>query len=302
MSTTTLINPTTDRDAWLAERRKGVGASEAAAVLGRSPYEDATTLALRKLGRLPEVEENESMELGSLLEPVLAELYQRRTGRRLTEQQVFRRDQVRPFIFATADAIDAEGELVEFKTTGVHSDSSKSLGEDGTDELPEHWLIQAQQQMHVFNGTVCHFAVLVGGQRFRTFEVARNQRIIDVLVGEVERFWAKVQAGEVPESSRTVYTPRVLAALNPECSGEIEAGEELTATVAEYDRLYALASSASKTAEDLKVQILKQLGTNEIAALPDGRRVKRYLKSMPERNHTIRAHTQHFFKILKGAK
>lgn len=298
MSTAT-INPVTDRAAWLEERKRGIGASEAPAVLGLSPFEDATTLALRKLGRLPAVEESEAMELGTLMEPVLAELYQRRTGRAIVYQQVFRKDPKLPFLFATVDGVDSESELVEFKTTGAWS--AKELGEEGTDEVPEHWLIQAHQQMHVCRKDVVNFAVLVGGQSFRSFTVRRNQALIDAMLPSLEQFWDTVQRGEVPESPATLYTPKILAALNPECSGEALCGPGFTSIVAEYERLKDVEKRAKEGAEGLKAEILKAMGKNEIGLLDDGRRLKRYLISMPERTQVVKAHIQHYFKITNGA-
>lgn len=297
----TAISPTTDRAAWLAERRNGIGASEAPAVLGLSPFESATELALRKLGRLPEAEETEAMELGSLLEPVVAELYQRRTGRRIVQQQVFQRDTLDTFLFATADGIDDAGDLVEFKTTGAWTGTAKELGEDGTDELPAHWLIQAQQQIYVHDRDRCHFAVLVGGQAFRTFTVERSPRLITTMLDSLERFWDAVSRGEVPQGDATVYTPRILAALNPECHGEALCDDGFTAVVAEYERLKDVEKRAREGAEGLKVEILKALGTNEIGLLGDGRRVKRYLEHTKERTQVVRAGIKHYFKILKGA-
>lgn len=299
MSTT--ISPTTDRAAWLAERRRGIGASEAPAVLGLSPFEDATTLALRKLGRLPEAEETEAMELGSLLEPVVAELYQRRTGRRIVRQQVFQRDTLDTFLFATADGIDDAGDLVEFKTTGAWTGTAKELGEDGTDELPAHWLIQAQQQIYVHDRDRCHFAVLVGGQTFRTFTVERSPRLITTMRDSLERFWDAVSRGEVPQSEATTYTPRILAALNPECSGEMTADEAFAEMVRDYEHCRAQEKEFGERADQLKIQILTALGTWQFAKLPSGQRVKRYLELTKERTQVVRAGTKHYFKILKGA-
>src|SRR4051794_32384551 len=85
--------------------RGGLGASECAAALGLSPFETALGLWARKTGRVPEPEESEAMELGLLLEPVVAELYCRRTGLLLIKQQVFIKAGNGP-LCATLDAVN----------------------------------------------------------------------------------------------------------------------------------------------------------------------------------------------------
>lgn len=141
---------------WLAARRLGIGASEAAIALGVAPYGSPHELWLRKLGRWPDVEQSEAMELGLLLEDDVAELYRRRTGRRIEREQVFLRGRQRPHLLATLDAVDSEGEVVEFKTTSAWA---REVGEEGTDELPAHWLVQAHQQMYLAQAERVRFAV-----------------------------------------------------------------------------------------------------------------------------------------------
>lgn len=295
------INPTTDRAAWLQERRKGIGASEAAMVVGCSPYGDQTTLALRKLGRLPEVEQTEQMELGLFLEPVLAELFQRRTGRTIEQTQVFCRCPLDPFLSATIDGVDSCLDLVEFKNVGAFSPEAAKLGEEGTNEIPAHWLTQAYQQMYCYGAGTVHFAVLVGGQSFRVYRVERNEPAIDAMAALLRRFWAKVERGEVPRGPFPVFNPAVLAALNPECEGTIVAGRSLAKKVEEFEALSARIKQNEEDQSQLKAEILRVMGTHEYAELPDGRRIKRHLIQAKERVTTFKAHTKHYFSIIKGA-
>jgi predicted phage-related endonuclease len=82
---TKCMEPVIDRAAWLERRRQTLGASDAAAALGLSPYCSPLQLYLRKIGSLPEQEETEAMRWGTLLEPLLAREYTRRTGLPLPE-------------------------------------------------------------------------------------------------------------------------------------------------------------------------------------------------------------------------
>ena len=56
------------RQAWLAERRKTIGGSDAAGIVGLSRYATPYTVWADKTGRLPEQEDNEAMRQGRDLE------------------------------------------------------------------------------------------------------------------------------------------------------------------------------------------------------------------------------------------
>ena len=69
-------------------RRFAIGGSEAAAVLGMSPWQSPMDVWLRKMGLVeetPDPRREEMFQLGKDMEPVIAKMYERRTGRVLTE-------------------------------------------------------------------------------------------------------------------------------------------------------------------------------------------------------------------------
>ena len=70
-----------DEETWLEYRRKGIGGSDAAAVLGVSPYKTARDVYFEKLGRKPDVEEETgwvAKEVGKSCLPVFMSLLSRR--------------------------------------------------------------------------------------------------------------------------------------------------------------------------------------------------------------------------------
>jgi hypothetical protein len=83
-----------NRAEWLAERNNSVGASEAAAALGVCSYQSPIELWQKKCGLAPPVVENEAMQWGLALEPVIAAEYERRTGRAVGRRQQFVRHPV----------------------------------------------------------------------------------------------------------------------------------------------------------------------------------------------------------------
>ena len=76
---------TLKRDDWLEVRKGGIGSSDAAAAVGLHPYKSQLQLWMEKTGRdagLPVVDPNDDqspMYWGTLLEPIVAAHYTRRT-------------------------------------------------------------------------------------------------------------------------------------------------------------------------------------------------------------------------------
>ncbi|MDP3766551.1 MAG: YqaJ viral recombinase family protein, partial [Dehalococcoidia bacterium] len=71
-----------DDAAWLAARRAGIGGTDAAAILGLSPFRTPLDVYLDKTGAAQdERTETQPMRWGKALEPVIAEAVEERIGR-----------------------------------------------------------------------------------------------------------------------------------------------------------------------------------------------------------------------------
>ena len=67
---------------WLAYRRKGIGGSDVAALLGMSPWRTARDLFYDKLNIAVVVDHEDNcvaLEMGQLLEPLVAKIFHHRT-------------------------------------------------------------------------------------------------------------------------------------------------------------------------------------------------------------------------------
>ena len=71
------------REEWLGWRRQGIGGSDVAAIIGISPFRTARDIYYDKLG-IAAVEEDKgnwvALEMGNLLEDLVAKIFERRTG------------------------------------------------------------------------------------------------------------------------------------------------------------------------------------------------------------------------------
>lgn len=79
--TKTKTNDTADREVWLRDRKKGIGGSDVAAVLGLSPWRTPLDVFNDKTAEtVDEKPQSEAAHFGTILEDVVADEFARRTG------------------------------------------------------------------------------------------------------------------------------------------------------------------------------------------------------------------------------
>lgn len=184
-----------DREAWLAERRRGVGGSDVAAILGLSPYRTPLDVFRDKRGDLVDQPENAPMRWGNLLEPVVRQEYSDVTGREVLMPDRMLAHGTHEFMLANLDGYTADGRVVEIKTARTGND----WGEPGTDEIPQAYLFQVQHYMAVTGFAVADVAVLIGGSDFRLYEVEADPELHEMLIDAEAAFWRRVVENDPPE-------------------------------------------------------------------------------------------------------
>lgn len=167
------------------DRRSGIGASEAAAVLGLDRYATAADVWARKVGREPEPAENLAMKLGTLLEPVVADLYAERTGIRVRRRRRALYDPEHRELYAHLDRWNRD-RIIEIKTA---SRPSEEWGADGTADVPVTVMVQAMLQMRYARRAHAHVAALLWGRELRVYELAYDRELADDLVERLAAFW-----------------------------------------------------------------------------------------------------------------
>jgi putative phage-type endonuclease len=177
-----------DRIDWLAQRRTGIGGSDAAAILGLSKWNTPLTLWLDKTGQAVESGENEQEKRwGTILEPVIKQEYAQRTGRAIFAPGMQRHIK-HHFMIANVDGVSNDDRLVEIKTART----SEGWGEEGSDQVPEDYLIQVQHYLTVLELGVADVAVLIGGSDFRIYTIQADVELQAMLIDAEARFWQLV--------------------------------------------------------------------------------------------------------------
>jgi len=134
---------------WLSWRRTCVTASEAAIILGVSPYCDLDTLRKRKLGLLEEEPCNQWMQHGRDTEPIARDYFNKHYTDLNFLPAVVESSEY-PFLGASLDGISTCGnKLLEIKC----GKSSHKLAVKGV--IPPHYIAQIQHQLLVTGAEIC---------------------------------------------------------------------------------------------------------------------------------------------------
>lgn len=285
------------RDEWLRIRKTGLGASDAAPVAGISPFRSALEVYLEKTGQLPAQLETPAMRWGLKLEETIAAAYTEETGLSL-EPGEFTRHADYQWMIATPDRIGPD-RLVELKTANAFA--AGEWGDPGTDQIPEHYLLQVQHQMEVYECGRADVAVLIGGSDFRIYTVARNDALIRRLVEIEAEFWDRVLSNRPPDPSWAhPSTPALIAAMYPITDESIELDLDALELTRQYEEAKAAEAEAEGQKHRAKSELLLLMREAGVGLLPDGRQWRR--KQMTVREHTVKQSTRLDFRLLAAKR
>jgi putative phage-type endonuclease len=181
---------------WHAERATGIGSSDIAAILGLSRYGSAWSVWAEKAGLIPgdDREDTERLATGRLMEPVLAELFRRRTGLHVAGEQTMLRAKDRPWMRGTVDGFVVVGDdpetsiddalgVIEFKTDARNN---------WADGIPANYRAQAIWLAGISGMNHAWIGVMFSRFQFETFELAWTADVAEdweFMVDAANRFW-----------------------------------------------------------------------------------------------------------------
>lgn len=181
---------------WHAWRMSGIGASDAATVLGCG-YLSEYQLYQSKLG-LHETPMNVAMQRGHDLEPIARQIYIDRKGVSVSPKCAQSDDY--PFMIVSFDGIsDDHSTLVEIKTGG-----QKTLDTILSGNIPEHHYAQCQHQLAVSDLQEMDYAFFDGCE-LHVLPVKRDNAYINKLIKKEKLFWDRVLNFDCPEPSESDF-------------------------------------------------------------------------------------------------
>ena len=248
-----IIKPSS-HDEWLAEREKGIGASEVAAILGLSPWDTPFSLWLKKTHQAEPEPENFAMRRGHYLEDAVVQWWQDETGEKVIKASAADIIYVHPdydFMRATPDRIvRGRKKMLEVKSTAGY------MGE----EIPDYYLAQCIYQMYVTGIHEEELIYIQGDLTFGRFKVQYDAEFAEFIAQKVKEFWNDcVIGGKEPDLiSVSDFT---LKGSDPGTT--IEADEEAYAQLLSLRTLNKELNTKEADAEALKDSIKLYMGQNE---------------------------------------
>lgn len=203
-----IVNVLQHSDAWLEWRRQGVTATDAAILLNRSPYKTPWRLWAEKTGYANE----EDLSANPLVQNGIA---QEDAARRAFEQQyndlllpVCVESSEHPFIRASLDGLNNSGEPVELKCPSETVWNEVRL-EKTNSAAYQLYYIQVQHQL-LATGASQGWLVFYCNQQIATFQINRDEPLIQTLLDQAQIFWQQVKDKQPPakDPQRDLYVPQ----------------------------------------------------------------------------------------------
>lgn len=163
------------------------------------------------------VDDNSPLYWGTLLEPIVAAHYTKRTGHRVRRVNAVLQHPHKPWMLANLDREvvgTSDVQILECKTAGIQG---SRLWQDG---VPEYVQLQVLHQLAVTGKEAADVAVLLGGQTFEVHRIHRNQAMIDQLMALEEVFWLHVREDRPPPADGSLSSAKALLAMFPRDSGQ----------------------------------------------------------------------------------
>lgn len=275
------------REDWLSYRRAGIGGSDAAAIMGMSPFYTKRDLYYDKLGIQAVMDEEEdnwvAKEVGHRLEDLVAEIFSRKTGLKMYPIRKMFRHPLYPFMLADVDFFiefpDGTKGILECKTTNYNCQGKWADG-----STPVNYEYQGRHYMAVMNIDRMYFACLYGNNE-NEFFIRYMERDLDIeedLIAEEEYFWKEnVEKGVEPP-----YTEKpdlVLESIRKHIgpadkdAGQVKLGHRHLGSIRKYLELKeqkARHDGESKKLEEKMKEayagIVEEMGVSCTAVLKDG--------------------------------
>jgi putative phage-type endonuclease len=234
----------------------GIGGSEVATILGINPYKSKFLLWLEKTGQTPREDvNNQFVEWGNLLEPIIREKFKAETGFKVYQNNFVLVHDTHEFMVANLDgevqdpAFSGRG-VLEIKTASERKKKDWEMG------VPIHYLAQIQHYLAVTGYEYAYCAVLIGGNTFKYFFIERDDYIIDKIISAELEFTEMVKKRIPPEISGSKTESEWLQATFPDAvDEEMMLSPDIEMLALEYHTLADEVKAQTKRLDEIKNQI-----------------------------------------------
>jgi len=274
-------------------RRGKLGSSDAPAIVGVSPWRSPSDVYWSKK-TTEEAAPSKAMMSGNRLEAPLLDFASEQLGISLVRNQYrVSKGADNGLLAAHLDGIlKGKREAVECKYVGQRS--SAEWGQAGTDEVPDHVIIQCQHQIYTAELDRVWVAAAVAGFQldWRLYCVGRHDGLIEVLVRQELLFWRQyVERGVPPDAQPPAL--EILTALKRLPDTIVDLAEAEFHDVAMLEQAKEEQRSLESTVSKAKRSVLTSLGQAEAGRLPDGTLITFLKQNSPPRCDLARLQADH---------
>lgn len=175
---------------WHADRRKGIGGSDASMVY-KGEWLD---LWLEKTGRAPheDLSDNLAVAMGTWTEALNRYWFEHVTGIKVSVCPDAIPHRTYHFMRANIDGfVKAENAVFEAKHVGAFIKEEEAVS---------RYFAQCQHLMEVTGASMCYLSVFFGSNVWKYWDVGRDEQFIADLVAREQEFWGYVERDEAPPS------------------------------------------------------------------------------------------------------
>ncbi len=222
---------------------------------------------------LPAVNPNDEtspMYWGTLLEPIVAAHYTKRTGNRVRRVNAVLGHPQIPWMLANIDR-EVVGvpdvQILECKTAGING---AKLWKEG---VPEYIQLQVMHQLAVTGKQAADVAVLICGQELQIHRIERDETMITQLIALEAQFWEWVKTEQEPPAEASESAATALRCLYTQDTGEeIDLSEDEAASSAftQLQQIRCHLQDCETKEALLKHQIQQRMGNASFARFAAG--------------------------------
>lgn len=284
-----------------SNRDKGIGGSDAPVVCGLSQWKQPLQLYYEKRGEMTFPDPTgEHIHFGNVLEDAILLEAARRLDVKVGKEPNTLYHEKYKWMLGNIDAwIVNKPWIIEAKNVGF---KSAEWGPDGSDQVPDAYLIQCMHYLAVTGAELCKLAALFSGNHMRIYHIERDESLIEQLIETENNFWTAVEAGVPPRIDyEHKTTGDLIRQMYPGTTGEII---DLPADIVHWHKVRedaakkeALYRSSKQVAE---YHIMSTMGEAAVAKLPDGTAYTR--KEIKRKGYTVEPSSYIDFRHTKKPK
>lgn len=244
------------------DRATYIGGSDAATILGVSPWQTRYQLWARKTGLIQDVTDPDKEKIfarGKRLEPVILQMFEDESGLKVEHRNRRFCDSEYSFLAAEIDG-ETGDENIDAKTSQPFS--RHLWGEPGSDEIPIYYAAQFMHGLMVTGRDVCHVAAMIGLDDFRIFKIQRDDELIALIRERELEFWELVQSQTPPPIETAEDALSVWPRSVPEA---VSVSDDIAGYISDLKDTKAQIKALEAREEALKNAILPAFGEFEAA-------------------------------------